>query len=64
MLERIRQVAGKNQLPPAAFLRGAGIIYLALLPQSHDPETVQRLAQTCKEFFVQLAAKGRVAAKD
>jgi hypothetical protein len=51
MLERVREIAGKNELPAAEFLRGAGIIYLALLPESRDAAAFQRLAQACKEFF-------------
>jgi glycolate oxidase FAD binding subunit len=62
VIREARKITDQNELASAVFVRAAGIIYLALVPDARDSETIRRLARTCTQIFEMTASAGARAA--
>lgn len=57
-LDALRRAATVEGLPSAALARGAGVIYLGLLPERAGDASLEPLARACAEAFQASAALG------
>lgn len=50
VIAQAQKIANRLEIPSAVLARGLGVIYVALLPPSRDPQTIEQLAQACAEL--------------
>jgi glycolate oxidase FAD binding subunit len=63
LVESIRALAQRSEIPHATIARSSGLIYAALLPTSDDGATVEHLARASDEIFrvaAELGARARI----
>ncbi len=50
-LARAHEIAGRHQIPLAALVRFSGLVFVALLPDEKNADTLRRLAAAANDIF-------------
>ena len=61
LLQQLRAVADQAPLPHATLARACGVLYFALLPNSGDPASLQRLSEAASRIFSLCASENAFA---